>query len=138
MTTTTRPGPKLTIVGSCDGCPHLRSEPRSTLGVDHHVPTCAHPARADGGLIFARGRGPYPTPDDCPELAAARLDLLVDLARTVCRRCGKTVEPQRECYAIPTCFACLPPPPPLPVLPFPSDEEIAALERARHTEESDR
>ena len=54
-------------------------------------------------------------PSGCPELPAARLALLVDLARTLCRKCGRTVEPERECFAIPTCFACLPPPPPLPV-----------------------
>jgi hypothetical protein len=53
-------------------------------------------------------------PSGCPELPAARLALLVDLARTICRKCGRTVEPERECYAIPTCFACLPPPPRIP------------------------
>lgn len=31
-----------------------------------------------------------------------------------CRQCGKRVEASREVYAIPTCFACLPPPMPLP------------------------
>ncbi len=30
-----------------------------------------------------------------------------------CRMCGKQVEKQRICYAVPTCYACLPPPPPL-------------------------
>ena len=30
--------------------------------------------------------------------------------------CGKVVEPERYCYAIPTCYACLPPPPPIPVV----------------------
>lgn len=35
---------------------------------------------------------------------------------TICRNCGKReVEPERECYATPVCFACLPPPRPLPV-----------------------
>ena len=29
--------------------------------------------------------------------------------------CGRPVETARRCYAIPTCYACLPPPPPLPV-----------------------
>jgi hypothetical protein len=32
-----------------------------------------------------------------------------------CRSCGEPVEPARRCYAIPTCYACLPPPEPLPV-----------------------
>ncbi len=30
--------------------------------------------------------------------------------------CGRTVEPDRECYAVPTCHVCLPPPPPLPIV----------------------
>jgi hypothetical protein len=33
-----------------------------------------------------------------------------------CLQCGARTEPERWCYAIPTCFACLPPPPPIPVL----------------------
>ncbi len=33
-----------------------------------------------------------------------------------CASCGEPVEKVRWCYAIPTCFACLPPPPPLEVL----------------------
>ena len=33
----------------------------------------------------------------------------------VCRQCGKEVEEARRCYAIPTCYACLPPPEPLPI-----------------------
>lgn len=31
-----------------------------------------------------------------------------------CRSCGKPVEVSRRCYAHPVCYACLPPPPPLP------------------------
>ena len=30
-----------------------------------------------------------------------------------CRQCGNMVEEARRCYAIPTCYVCLPPPPPL-------------------------
>ena len=33
----------------------------------------------------------------------------------LCKQCGKTVEKTREVYATPVCFACLPPPKPLPV-----------------------
>jgi Rrf2 family protein len=33
----------------------------------------------------------------------------------VCKRCGKRVEEARECYAFPVCYACTPPPEPLPV-----------------------
>jgi len=29
--------------------------------------------------------------------------------------CGRPVEPERHCYAVPTCYACLPPPPPIPI-----------------------
>ncbi len=36
--------------------------------------------------------------------------------RPLCNGCGKPVEEARYCYAIPTCYACLPPPPELPVL----------------------
>jgi len=32
-----------------------------------------------------------------------------------CATCQKQVEPEREFYAIPTCFACVPPPKPLPI-----------------------
>lgn len=32
-----------------------------------------------------------------------------------CRSCGRPVEPDRDCYAVPMCHACLPPPAPLPV-----------------------
>ncbi len=28
----------------------------------------------------------------------------------VCRTCGRCVEPLRRCFAIPTCYTCLPPP----------------------------
>lgn len=33
-----------------------------------------------------------------------------------CHQCGKGVEPERFVYAVPTCFACLPPPEPIPVV----------------------
>lgn len=32
-----------------------------------------------------------------------------------CLQCGKDVEEQRRCYAVPVCYGCLPPPPPLPI-----------------------
>jgi len=35
-----------------------------------------------------------------------------------CVQCGKPVEKERHCYALPTCYACLPPPPPLPIVSF--------------------
>lgn len=33
-----------------------------------------------------------------------------------CVQCGRAVEEVRECYAIPTCYACLPPPEPLALI----------------------
>ena len=35
----------------------------------------------------------------------------------ICQMCGDRVEDARTHYAIPTCFACLPPPEPLPIAP---------------------
>jgi hypothetical protein len=32
-----------------------------------------------------------------------------------CKQCGHPVEKDRETWATPVCFACLPPPPPLPI-----------------------
>ena len=37
-----------------------------------------------------------------------------------CVRCGKRVEKARECYALPTCYACLPPPEPLEMINAPN------------------
>lgn len=36
-------------------------------------------------------------------------------AGKACSQCGRLVEKERECYAVPTCYVCLPPPEPLPV-----------------------
>ncbi len=35
-----------------------------------------------------------------------------------CKQCGKACEPQRWVYAVPTCYACLPPPPPIETFTF--------------------
>lgn len=112
---TARQGPRLTVVGTCDGCPRLAIVGAWTFcrSYDPALNNDSDPDSSPGTLYGV----PPVTPSWCPELPAARLAPLVDLARTVCRRCGRNVEPERECYAIPTCFACLPPPPPLPVLP---------------------
>ena len=62
-------------------------------------------------------------------MSAAKLRRLIELedrfdlasppkewaADRVCVQCGNSVEEARRCYAHPTCFACLPPPAPLPV-----------------------
>lgn len=42
---------------------------------------------------------------------------------TLCERCSRPIEEARRCYVHPVCYACLPPPEPLPVEPLPSDEE---------------
>jgi len=37
----------------------------------------------------------------------------------ICKQCGKhEVEDERVCYATPVCYACLPPPSPLPICPI--------------------
>jgi hypothetical protein len=51
-----------------------------------------------------------------PAVPALHATLAVPRA---CRSCGKPVEPLRQCYAVPTCYACLPPPPPLDVAEVP-------------------
>ena len=33
---------------------------------------------------------------------------------TACKQCGQPVEPMREAWATPVCFACVPPPDPMP------------------------
>ena len=54
---------------------------------------------------------------DWPERIAATL-------ATACTECGKPVEEARRSYARPVCFACLPPPEPLPVVPLPSGPAV--------------
>lgn len=56
---------------------------------------------------------------------------LLDMnAPRYCTTCGKPVERARRCYATPTCYACLPPPRPLPVVP-PPGKIREAVEKAR-------
>lgn len=48
----------------------------------------------------------------------------------LCAACGKPVEKMRECFAIPTCYACLPPPPPLPYIgikPRPAEGDFVRI-----------
>jgi len=56
-----------------------------------------------------------------------------------CARCGKEVEEARRCYAIPHCFACVPPPPPLEIIQIGAgefrmrtDADRQVYEAARH------
>ena len=47
-----------------------------------------------------------------------------------CAQCGKPVEKERHVYAIPTCYACLPPPATLPEVPAPGDSaDLEAIRR---------
>lgn len=38
---------------------------------------------------------------------------LLDTPGMSCQTCRGPVEPERKCFAVPTCFKCLPPPPPM-------------------------
>jgi len=67
---------------------------------DHQCPLCAAPVRAA-----------YFTP-----------------STPNCHSCGRPVEEQRRCYAVPTCYGCLPPPPPLGVIDVPrAAPDVAGL-----------
>ena len=44
------------------------------------------------------------------------LDSIHPPPEPICAVCGGPVEEARKCYAIPTCYRCLPPPPPIPPL----------------------
>lgn len=74
-----------------------------------------------------------------PAAASARTDPSPDAAAAIpdggagegadepaCERCGGAVEAVRRVYVHPTCYACLPPPDPIPVLPWPPSAEGAA------------
>jgi hypothetical protein len=114
MASATRQGPALTITGTCEGCAFL--DPEESWSRGKRAMLCVEPSLLGRGPRYIGGLRSA-TPAWCPLLPAARLALLVLLASTICRKCGRTVEPERECYAIPTCFACLPPPPPMAAHP---------------------
>jgi len=40
-----------------------------------------------------------------------------------CVKCGHEVEPSRRVYVLPTCYACLPPPEPLPIAPLKGESD---------------
>ena len=63
------------------------------------------------GVLLARGLVTY-----AEAMALAEVEVA---ARVGCATCGGRVEPERRCYAIPTCYRCLPPPEPLPIAPWP-------------------
>ena len=91
----TQTGPRLTIVGTCEGCCHLRSDTRHPVR-RFRVTTCAH-AEAPfgrGAIIDLEGQGTA-TPAWCPELHAARLALARSVVAAaddvLCSKCGKPV-----------------------------------------------
>jgi hypothetical protein len=92
-----------------------RAEWEVWLEGKHKMPVCEEHVRrfqADKGergetrlgMVAGLGRGRY----------------LIEGIGVGCHQCGKTVEKERECYATPVCYACLPPPEPLPVRAAPN------------------
>jgi hypothetical protein len=49
-----------------------------------------------------------------------------------CRQCGGVAEEARRCYATPVCYACLPPPKPLPIAPLRSTPAAPAVAAPAH------
>lgn len=66
-----RTGPRLTITGTCEGCAWLR--PSTVGGARLGFVDCTHPARPVP--FIGNVNTSITTPDDCPELPAARLAL---------------------------------------------------------------
>jgi hypothetical protein len=86
------------LVAVVDGMAWLRTMPGGDAEVSaHRIQELEHAAERCRNEL-----GPEPTP---------------------CRQCGAPVESERECYATPVCFACLPPPPPIPVRPWGADRK---------------
>jgi len=73
---------------------------------------------------------------DNPEQERAMLEKMIrkcvkeEFAKhpVICNQCAKPVEVQRYCYAVPVCFACLPPPPPLQ---FVDEDDLAYARRCK-------
>jgi hypothetical protein len=60
------------------------------------------------------------------ELAKLRCTLQIMASRPgpcPCVKCGHDVEPNRRVYVLPTCYACLPPPEPLPIAPLKGESD---------------
>lgn len=47
----------------------------------------------------------------------------------LCADCRRPVEPTRRCYAIPTCYDCLPPPPLLTIAEFIANGKKSGADR---------
>lgn len=63
------------------------------------------------------------------EILQARI---LELERTArCVRCGQFVEEDRRCYAIPHCYKCLPPPPPVPIADSSPKQDYRSYDMAR-------
>jgi hypothetical protein len=73
--------------------------------------------RMAGGIVYRARQFARHRIASCAQLRAENAALHEEVARRTfpCRQCGKACEPERYNYATPVCFACLPPPPPIPV-----------------------
>ncbi len=66
-----------------------------------------------------------------PDVLAGALQDTVHKELVPCETCGKPVERVRECYAHPTCYACLPPPPPLDTVSLDPEPEPMTADHER-------
>lgn len=94
------------------GMVSLHGIPRHLLLAAARLPENAGAART----LLERATPPCPAPTTPPERAVAQ-DTPACITRPPewdsdrpCASCGKMVEAVRRCYAVPTCYACLPPP----------------------------
>jgi hypothetical protein len=111
----------------CPGCQTLIGEPvdpqRRTTVPEHEAPAAVRPCLRCQALEAALEQAVTQALEwrDAARLAAvlAERALPHDIwgPKVIpCVYCDKPVEENRRCYAIPTCYACLPPPPSLPVV----------------------
>ncbi len=69
--------------------------------------------RWGGGEVECNSLPRYP--EDVAPAPGECLPVTLTVGEHACVVCGQRVEPARECYAIPHCYGCLPPPESLPV-----------------------
>jgi hypothetical protein len=104
----------------CPGCQTLIGEPvdpqRPTTVPEHEAPAAARPCLRCQALEAALEQAVTKALEwrDAARLAAVLAERALPIP---CVYCDKPVEENRRCYAIPTCYACLPPPPPVVEMP---------------------